>query len=154
MELIVGAVIALVSAGLGYGFRLRETIRSERKTTYINYLRTLDLLPVTVIETSRGHPNRQELGERLGRQIAEIEVEMSLVASKRVLKRVAVLRALLQSDMFFHLQQETVGHSPDRVDEFLDRFWNMTRPYREAVVNEMRRDLRVQKLDVSVPQTR
>lgn len=153
----VGTVMAgALGLLLGYAIRLSEVLRTERKISYLSYLRALDRLPHAFMEAAvlESAEVPTQLAEEAAESIAEAEADMSLTASHRVLQSVAKLRAVVSGPELIQLVHSTLAGTAGMTSEererrqlvFLERYWRLVQTSRTAVVNDMRRDLRVRKL--------
>jgi hypothetical protein len=95
-----------------------------------------------------------EFAEDAAGRVAEAEAEMSITGSKRVLRKVARLRAVINgSELKASINATLAGTAVMSVEErergqlaFLSAYWNLTGSTRSDVINAMRWDLRIRKI--------
>lgn len=149
-------IVGLVGLLAGYAIRLHEVIRYERKAAYLAYLRALDRLPHALMEAAGAESidSPMEFAEAAAGRVAEAEAEMSITGSKRALRKVARLRAVINSpELKASINATLAGTAVMNVDDrergqlsFLVAYWNLTGSARSDAINAMRWDLRIRKI--------
>ena len=140
-------VVGLLAVYGGYHLRLREVIRGERQATYVRFLQAIDSFPRTMLSDSL-YPTKEErfrAFDAAAAEMAETEVELSILSSRRTYDRARALRNAIQ-DAYSDPKLDTFLQADD-FQPFTDELFARTKDARDALVESMRRDIRVRPLD-------
>lgn len=138
--LLTGGVVALGGALFGYGTRLREAIRLDRRQTYLAFLHELNDFPHGLIEAARHEAgeDRATATEQLFVDLERREVELELVASRRVASAIRALAPELAATKLNELM--TPGWMLPN-GGFVTKYNRHIAGPRRKLVRAMRRDL-------------
>src|SRR5688500_2355765 len=106
--LITGAAVAVVAGLLGYGLRLKEMARADRRAAYLKYLQFIDAFPLRIAGLATDE-DYLRVGDEVGYRLIEVEGELSLVGSKRVMRAAISLRRLITDEEFGDVHQRFLG---------------------------------------------
>lgn len=146
--LITGGAIAVLAGVVGYGARLFETKRTERRITYVAYLRAVDAVPQLVYKFARQPDKSGELMDAVMHRAWESHHELILVASRRVLRRSeALLEEIEKALASFRSEIHTFPDAAVAANQFRETYTQAARTAKAELVDAMRRDLWIRKVD-------
>jgi hypothetical protein len=154
MEIVAVVIAALLGTLLGWVVRLRETIRSSRQEIYLKWLATVEryrgeMLIHDVPEAQlEGQQGNEEL-VRLAREAITVETQLALVASEDTFNKAIAYKAASIGPSASELKQQLVAQELTAQD-YLQAQWQLISNERRAVIDAMRKDLR---LGVFAPRT-
>lgn len=149
--LVTGAVLALAGAVIGYGFRVREAIRSERAEAYSDYVSAVDALPyaamdwVAVVDPADAESvtKATEALQDLRREKLRSSARVWLVGSPRVVTSLHTTEAASTRAIGAFTLDLLLGPGGplERQLRFYDRYQDAVWPLRNELVVRMRKDL-------------